>query len=115
MKKKNNIRLFREIKGYSQEYVANLLGKSQAAFSKIENGKTHISDNIIEQISRILDVPREKLFENENDLLQPLNDMANTLINGLSENKKLLSEVELNQEKLQQQLNRLLSKLIEKS
>ena len=112
--KSNNIRLFREIKGYSQQYVAHRLNKSQAAFSKIENGYTHISDDIIEQISKILKVPKEKLFENENELLQPLNDMANTLINGLTENKKLLREVELNQENLQQQLNRLLSKLIEK-
>ena len=112
--KSNNIRLFREIKGYSQQYVAHRLNKSQAAFSKIENGYTNISDDIIEQISKILEVPKEKLFENENELLQPLNDMANTLINELLENKKLLRKVELTQEKLQQQLNRLLSKLIEK-
>lgn len=112
--KNNNIRLFREIKGYSQEYVAKRLGKSQAAFSKIENGYTQISDDIIDQLSKILEVPKEKLFELENDLFHPLNDMANTLIKGLTENKKLLREVELNQKNLQQQLNRLLSKLIEK-
>ena len=110
--KNNNIRLFREIKGYSQEYVAARLNKSQAALSKIENGYIHISDNFIEQISKILEVPKEKLFEN--DLLQPLNEIASGLLNELSENKKLLREVELNQERLQQQLNLLLSKLIGK-
>ena len=112
--KSNNIRLFREIKGYSQEYVAGRLGKSQAALSKIENGYIHISDNFIEQISKILEVPKEKLFEDEKELLQPLNGMATGLLNELSENKKLLHEVELNQERLQQQLNLLLSKLIGK-
>lgn len=110
--KNNNIRLFRKIKGYSQEYVAKRLGKSQAALSKIENGNTHLSDDIIEQISEVLEVPKEKLSEDENDLLQPLNGMATDLLNELSEIKKLLREVELNQEKLQQQLNLLLSKLI---
>ena len=114
MNQLNNIRLLREFRGYSQGYVANLLGKSQASLSKIENGSIHLSDDIIEKISKILEVPKEKIFEDEKDLLQPLNDMAITIINELSENKKLLRKVELNQENLQQQLNTLLSKLIGK-
>lgn len=112
--KNNNIRLFREIKGYSQEYVAGRLGKSQAALSKIENGRTHLSDDIIEQLSKILEVPKDKFFEDEKELLQPLNGMANDLLNELSENKKLLRDVELNQDRLQQQLSLLLSKIIGK-
>ncbi|MEO6838338.1 MAG: helix-turn-helix transcriptional regulator [Ginsengibacter sp.] len=112
--KNNNIRLFREIKGYSQEYVAKRLGKSQAAYSKIENGYTQLSDEIIIDISKILEVPKERLTEEEKDLMQPVDGAVTKLLNQLSENKKLLREVELNQENLQLQLNTLLSKLIGK-
>lgn len=112
--KSSNIRVFSEIKGYSQEYVSGRLGKSQAAFSRIENGHTHLSDDIIEQISKVLEIPKEELFEDENDLLQPLKEMASGLLKELSENKKLLHEVELNQSKLLRQLTLLLEKLVEK-
>jgi transcriptional regulator with XRE-family HTH domain len=112
--KSHNIRLFREIKGYSQAYVAKRLGKSQAAYSKIENGHTHLSDETFKEVSKILEVPKEKLFEEESDLMQSVNGKVSNLLNELSENKKLLRQVELNQVKLQQQLNEFLSKLIEK-
>ena len=113
MKRKNNIRLFREIKGYSQGYVAKHIGKSQAALSKIENGYINLSDEFTDQISEILEVPKHKLFDDEKSLVEPLSGITSLLIDELKENKKLLLKVELNQEKLQQQLNVLFSKLIE--
>lgn len=95
--KRNNIRLFREIKGYSQEYVASRLGKSQAAYSKIENGHTQLSNGIIKEISDILEVPSDRLFEIENALRTHLNESVPLLLNALSENRQLLRDVELNQ------------------
>ena len=65
MKTNNNIRHFRQFKGYSQKYIASRLGKSQPALSKIENGSTQVSDDVIEQLSKILEVQKEKLFSNE--------------------------------------------------
>lgn len=38
----NKIRLFREIKGLSQEAIATQLGISQQAYQKIENGTTRL-------------------------------------------------------------------------
>ena len=139
MKQFNNIRHFREFKGYSQKYVAGKLGKSQATLSKIENGSIHVSDDIIEQLSKILEVAKEKLYSNEQlildcnnsapygrsfngefflktekELLPSLNSMTTILINQLSQNKKLLHEVELNQEQVKQQLNMLLKVLTDK-
>lgn len=112
--KSNHIRLFREIRGYSQEYVAKRLGKSQAAYSKIENGYTQLSEKTIEAISKILEVPNDKLYGKENEPLLPTNGAVFQLLNELAQNRKLLLEVELNQENLQLQLNTLLSKLIGK-
>jgi transcriptional regulator with XRE-family HTH domain len=132
MKQFNNIRRFREFKGYSQKYVARKLGKSQPAFSKIENGITQVSNNIVEQLSEILEAPKEKLFtdepliiHNKNSSQQehannkkfspakkgsvsPLNTIAPFLFNQLAENKKLLHKVQSNQEEVLQLLNLIL-------
>lgn len=44
------IRKIRIIKGYSQEYIANLLEISQSAYSDIERGKTKIN---LERLSKV--------------------------------------------------------------
>jgi transcriptional regulator with XRE-family HTH domain len=56
------IRQIRDLKGYSQEYVASALGISTRAYSKIESGETQLTINRLNQISEILGVnPREIL------------------------------------------------------
>lgn len=110
----NNLRHIRESKGFSQKYVAKRLGKSQPSVSKIENGYTHLSVETIKEISKILDVPKEKLFEEKNEQMLSTNSSVSKLLDELIENRNLLQKVEINQEKLQKQLNVFLSKLIEK-
>nr|WP_294794232.1 helix-turn-helix transcriptional regulator [uncultured Mucilaginibacter sp.] len=62
LKKKNNknvgknIRAFRHQNGWSQEDVANKLGISIPAFSKIETGVTDINLSRLEQIANIYEV-----------------------------------------------------------
>ncbi len=51
-----NIRAFRHQNGWSQEDVANKLGISIPAFSKIETGVTDINLSRLEQIANIYDV-----------------------------------------------------------
>ena len=50
------IRKFREMRNYSQEYVASKMGISQNAYSKIENNITQLTVSHVRQISAILDV-----------------------------------------------------------
>lgn len=50
------IRKIRELKGFSQEYVANKLELTQKAYSNIENGKTKLDFDRLEAISKILEV-----------------------------------------------------------
>lgn len=52
----SNIKSIRELKNYTQEYIADRLGITQAGYSKIENGKTAISYKKLEKIARILEV-----------------------------------------------------------
>jgi transcriptional regulator with XRE-family HTH domain len=50
------IRKFREMRNYSQEYVASKMGISQNAYSKIENNITQLTVSHVRQISAILEV-----------------------------------------------------------
>ncbi len=50
------IRKYREIRNYSQDYVARKMGISQNAYSKIENNITQLTVNHVKQISQILEV-----------------------------------------------------------
>lgn len=50
------IRKIRELKGFSQEYVANKLDLTQKAYSNIENGKTKLDFDRLEVIANIFEV-----------------------------------------------------------
>jgi transcriptional regulator with XRE-family HTH domain len=50
------IRKYRELRNYSQDYVARKMGISQNAYSKIENNITQLTVNHVKQISTILEV-----------------------------------------------------------
>lgn len=52
----NKIRNARQFRGYSHEYIAHHLNISQAAYSKIENGKTQLTIQRLFQITEILDI-----------------------------------------------------------
>ncbi len=58
----NNIRKIREIKGFSQEYMAIQLEISQKTYSRIENEKGKIDFKKIEKISNILEIDSIKLL-----------------------------------------------------
>ena len=58
------LRKQRELKGFSQEYVAGLVGVSTSVISKIETGKTKARFDVISNICKALDM-------NWYDLLSP--------------------------------------------
>lgn len=70
-----NIRAFRHQHGWSQEDVANRLGISIPAFSKIETGVTDINLSRLEQIANIyeIDVVQLLAMEAEEVEQQPSN------------------------------------------
>lgn len=51
-----NLRVIREVKGLSQEYVAKELGISQNAYSKIERGEIKLDDEKLTKIATVLKV-----------------------------------------------------------
>lgn len=62
------IRKVREIKNLSQKYMANKLSVSQSHYSDIENCKTGISEEKLEEIARI--------FEVDSDTIKNFNDQV---------------------------------------
>lgn len=56
------IRNMRELKNFTQEYMAEKLGITQAGYSKIESGATKLTYNKIEEISKVLGVQSEELL-----------------------------------------------------
>jgi transcriptional regulator with XRE-family HTH domain len=59
------IRKFREMRNYSQEYVAGKMGISQNAYSKIENNITQLTVSHVRQISAILEVSMMDLLKDD--------------------------------------------------
>ncbi|WPU99082.1 helix-turn-helix transcriptional regulator [Mucilaginibacter sp. cycad4] len=58
----NKIRVQRQLKNYSQEYMAFMLEISQPAYSKIERGETDLSLRRVYEIAEILEIDPFKLM-----------------------------------------------------
>lgn len=56
-----NIRIIREIKGFTQEGLANLIGCSQKQISRLENGQTPIKEKCLSRIAQALDTSIDKI------------------------------------------------------
>jgi transcriptional regulator with XRE-family HTH domain len=52
----NKIRSIREMRGFSQEYVAAKLGIAQNSYSRIETNQTKLSSEMLEKLSKELGV-----------------------------------------------------------
>lgn len=57
-----NIRIARVVRNYSQDGLANKLGKSQNWLQKVEKGEVDLSINIIENIAQELNIPSSQLL-----------------------------------------------------
>jgi len=62
------IKKYRELKNYTQEYMAEKLDISQNTYSKIENGGIKLTVDRLKQISDILETPVEELINGENQV-----------------------------------------------
>ena len=61
-----NIKNIRELKNFSQEYVANEIEVSQSTYSRIENGTAPIKIDILQRIAEVLEVDLSTLLSTTN-------------------------------------------------
>ncbi len=74
-----NIRKYRELKGFSQEYMAHQLDINQASYAKIENNSTKITIDRLFAISKLLETTITDLLDVKNQTIfnQKDNETAN--------------------------------------
>lgn len=59
------IKKLRDTNGYSQDYIAEKIGISQAAYSKIESGQTNITIERANQLAKLYDIDTEYFFSSD--------------------------------------------------
>ncbi len=93
-----NIRKYRELKGYSQEYMANELHISQPSYAKLENDSTKITVERLFNISKLLEMDMAELLDLKNQKIynQEFKDNSNNyqeIHNLHQENKETYKEL----------------------
>ena len=66
------IKHYRELKNYSQKYVASRMGISQNSYSKIENNITQLTVHHIKELSKILEVPITDFLKDDFEIHKPV-------------------------------------------
>jgi transcriptional regulator with XRE-family HTH domain len=69
------IKLLRQQKGVSQEYLGERLGVTRSFISRMENGKRPISLDKIERIADVLDVEVDDLLIDKNEIIKYYDDL----------------------------------------
>lgn len=73
------IKKLRELKNLTQDYMANQLGLTQSAYSKMENGEVDIPYSRIEDIAKIFTIkPEDIITFNENTIFNLYNNQSAT-------------------------------------
>lgn len=72
------IKNIRELKNLTQEYMAEKLDISQAAYSKLEKGTTKISQDKLEKIAEVLEINPNDITNFDNQKV--LNSYNNSII-----------------------------------
>ena len=106
----NKIKNIRELKNFTQEYMADKLEISQAAYSKLEKGDLKISQDKLNKIAEILDVNLEDIKDFGNKrILNSYNSIKGNNSNITYSNQDIILIRKLYEDKIN-----LLEKLVQK-
>lgn len=93
------IKKIRELRNFTQEYMADRLEMTQAGYSKIERGQTDLSMSKLDEIAKILEVrvediitfDQQKFFNSFNNV-EGSNNGSVVIINSMAQDIKKLYE-----------------------
>lgn len=99
------LKQLRELKNYTQEYMAQQLGLSTRAYSKIETGETQLTINRLNEIASILGVdPIEALGFDHQNIFNNCTQEGNIGINHINLPDKLIEQYEKRIEQLESEV-----------
>ena len=99
------LKQLRELKNFTQEYMAQQLGLSTRAYSKIETGETQLTINRLNEISTILGVdPIEALGFDHQNIFNNCTQEGNIGINHINLPDKLIEQYEKRIEQLESEV-----------
>jgi transcriptional regulator with XRE-family HTH domain len=97
------IKKIRELKNYTQKHLADGLGLSQSAYSKIEMGESEISFSRLEKIAEIFEMKPEELITFDDNTVFNINTMNNP--NGGNFMSQITYTISDNERRLYEQQN----------
>ncbi|MBP6091175.1 MAG: helix-turn-helix transcriptional regulator [Crocinitomicaceae bacterium] len=65
----HKVRQIRELKGYSQDFIASKMGVSQRAYSKIETNETRLDWDKISKIAEIFEIDPHEITSFDDSLI----------------------------------------------
>ena len=102
------IKQIRELKNFTQEYVAQKLGLSTRAYSKIETGETQLTINRLNEISKVLEMePLQLLGFDDKKIFNINNSTGNNGYNNIFFPEKLVQQYEETIQALKEQIQLL--------
>lgn len=102
------IKQLRELKNFTQEYMAQQLGLSTRAYSKIETGETQLTVNRLNEISKILGItPVEVLGFDDKKVFNFYNSQDINNIKNINLPEKLIEQYEETIQSLKNQIETL--------
>ena len=102
------IKQIRELKNFTQEYVAGKLNLSTRAYSKIETGETQLTINRLNEISKVLGIePMEVLGFDEKKIFNFYNSNDINNIKNINLPDKLVHQYEETIQSLKEQIKLL--------
>ena len=93
-----NIKKYRELKGFSQEYMAHQLSVNQSTYEKIENSSTKITIDKLFSVAKLLETDVSEILDLKNQTIfnQTDNETANAfgkVEHYYQENKEVYQEL----------------------
>jgi len=120
MKVGGKIKKMRELRNYTQDYMAIQLNMSQSGYSKIEQDETDVPFSRLIQISKILEIALSDLINFDEGKLLMNNSWHESsqgfiFHQGLAENEKNLYEARINEQAKEiERLHKLLERALTK-
>ncbi len=113
------IKKIRELRNFTQQHMAQELGVTQSAYSKMEMGESDITYKKLEHISSILGIPVDEIVTFNDQMVFNVmhNQTGNGLVvnKGISDQERALYEDQIQFLKEQNEyLKRMLEKVLEK-